>query len=749
MIKKIKSIKSFGVFNEYQTDPSLSDFNKYNLIYGWNASGKTTLSRLLRCFELKTIHIDFPKAEFQLQMDDELLSHESLDKILNIKVFNKDFIDESIFTEGGKVKPIYYIGKEDIEKKKKLEDLKREEESLKKQLHSTEGDLKQKEKSKEKFSTGKSRQIKDYLRTEGKDEYTNYDKSRFDPRMKEFNEKEHNILTPEELDKKRKGINQTVKNKILPFEETNLFNEEDIKLVNEVLEKEVISETIEKLKNNKTLNQWIKEGLVLYNQSDESVCDFCEQPMPENRIEALKKHFSQDYQNLMSKVENLKQNWELHIMTAPTLNKDSLYDDLSSNFEEEKNKLDEEIKKYNQFINGVLKQLGKKEKNPFQKFEKINYKDFEIKKIIKHANNIIIQHNEKTINFNEQRLKEKKDIEKHFLSEFYTEYQTLKKEIGDLLKFLKILKVKDSKIKREITQLSYKRRDYKITAQTINEKLKNFLCREELIFEATEKEDAGYYIKRSSNGEFAKSLSEGEKTAIALVCFLSKLKEENFDLKKGIVVIDDPISSLDSNSVFQAFGLIKAEIKKAKQVFILTHNFDFFKHVKHWFERDYINKIKNRREAEFFMIKNFDEKEKRMAKLSLLDNLLQKYNSEYQYLFKLLHTSKDMESFEEVYPLPNVARKFMEAFLSFKFPEETNHDKFFSKAREEAEFDSGKIERIKRFINAHSHAGTDEMTSWDISQWSEGKSVIQDILSLVKRLDQKHYEGLCKISKNR
>ena len=430
MIKKIKSIKNFGVFDNYHTDSNLPDFKRYNLIYGWNASGKTTLSRLLRCFELKAIHSDFSQAEFQLQMENESLSnHENLDKISNIRVFNKDFINESVFTEGGKVKPIYYIGKEDIEKKKKLEDLKKEEENIKKQLNSKEENIKQKKKEKEKLATGKSKQIKEFLRTEGKDKYTNYDKSHFDSRIEKLNEEEYSILTQEELDKKRKGINQTVKNEILLFKETNLFNEQDIEKVNEILEKEVISETIEKLKNNKNLNQWVKEGLDLYNQSDKSICDFCEQPMPEKRIEALKKHFSQSYQNLMSKIENLKQNWESNRITTPILNKDSLYDDLASGFKIEKNKLNEEITKYNQFTNKVLKQLEKKEKNPFQKVEKINYENFEIKNLIEKINNIILQHNKKTKNFNEQRLKEKKDMEKHFLSESHPEYQTLKSEI--------------------------------------------------------------------------------------------------------------------------------------------------------------------------------------------------------------------------------------------------------------------------------------------------------------------------------
>ena len=67
MIKKISKIKNFGVFNNYQSPSDLSDFKKYNLIYGWNASGKTTLSRLLRCFELQSAHDDFTEAIFHYE----------------------------------------------------------------------------------------------------------------------------------------------------------------------------------------------------------------------------------------------------------------------------------------------------------------------------------------------------------------------------------------------------------------------------------------------------------------------------------------------------------------------------------------------------------------------------------------------------------------------------------------------------------------------------------------------------------
>ena len=749
MIKKIKSIKNFGVFDNYQTPADLPDFKKYNLIYGWNASGKTTLSRLLRCFELQAIHDDFSQAVFQLQTDNGIISNENLDQYTSIRIFNKDFIDENVFTQENTIQPIYYLGKEDIKQKKKLEILKNKEKEINIQLSSEKPNLENKKKKKEKFITDKAKQIKQFLRTEGTDTYTNYDKSNFCRNIESINEEEINqsILNEEELNKKKKAIEQTVKEKLLSLEEQTLFDKEDIEKADKILQTEVVSETIEKLKNNKNLNKWVKEGLDLYNQSTKGDCHFCEQSMPENRIEALKKHFSQDYENLMKDIDELKEDWETKKIEILMPDKNALYEDLSQNYQEEKNKLNKEIRRYNKFIETVLKQLKKKKENPFKNIERIHYENFQIKDLIDKVIKIICEHNEKTDNFKETRLNEKKDIEKHFLSESYEEYQTLKSEISDLEKSVKKLMGENSKIETEIEQLFQQRRDYKITAQTINSKLKSFLGREELIFEATNTEDEGYYIKRASNGIFAKSLSEGEKTAVALIYFLSKLNEENFDIKEGIVVIDDPISSLDSNSVFQAFGFIKAEVKKAKQVFILTHNFDFFKHIKHWFKRDHINEKENKEDAEFFMIKNFfATHNKRTAELYSLDDLLKDYDSEYQYLFKLLYTSKNAKPLKEIYPLPNVARKFMETFLSFKFPSKQNHDALFSKAKKEANFDSGKIEKIKRFINAHSHSDIDSMTSWNTSQWSEGNQVIQDILKLVEELDAGHYSGLCKVS---
>ncbi len=744
MIEKIKKIKNFGVFDNYQAPADLPDFKKYNLIYGWNASGKTTLSRLFRCLELQAPHNDFSEADFQLQTDGGIINRANLPQNFNIRVFNRDFIDENVFTQENASRPIYYLGKEDIGQKKKLKNLKAREKEKKELLNSEKENLRKKKKEKKKFIAEKARQIKNFLRTEGTDAYTNYDKSNFCEKIESFNKEEitQGILNAEKLDEKKRAVNQALKEKALLLREQALFNKEDIEKTNRILKTKVISETIEKLKNNQALNKWAKEGLDLYNQSNEGSCHFCGQPMPKNRIEDLQKHFSRDYENLMKSIEALKRDWELKKIEISMPDKSALYEDLSQNFDEKKNSLSNEIQRYNQFIGTVLKKLSQKKENPFKTAEETRCESFQIKALIDEVNEILSQHNRRTGSFQETRLKEKQDIEKHFLSEAYEEYQTLKNELDSLEKSVKTLNDETSKITAEAEELSQKRRDYKATAQTINSKLKSFLGREELIFHPTNTENEGYYIKRVSDNKLAKSLSEGEKTAVALVYFLSKLNEEGFDLNSGIVVVDDPVSSLDSNSVFQAFGFIKSEITTAKQVFILTHNFDFFKHIKHWFKSDYDYK----ESAEFFMIKNFSEQNKRAAELSPLDSLLKSYDSEYQYLFSLLYRLRadTSNALKEIYPFPNIARKFMEAFLSFKFPSEKILDRLLSNARKKTGFDSGKKEKIRRFINAHSHSGIDKMTGWDISQWSEGRQVIEDILELVEKLDKGHYDGLRK-----
>ena len=52
-IDKISRIRNLGVFRAFAWPVDLPTFARYNLVYGWNGSGKTTISRLFRALEVR------------------------------------------------------------------------------------------------------------------------------------------------------------------------------------------------------------------------------------------------------------------------------------------------------------------------------------------------------------------------------------------------------------------------------------------------------------------------------------------------------------------------------------------------------------------------------------------------------------------------------------------------------------------------------------------------------------------------
>jgi len=222
-------------------------------------------------------------------------------------------------------------------------------------------------------------------------------------------------------------------------------------------------------------------------------------------------------------------------------------------------------------------------------------------------------------------------------------------------------------------------------------------------------------------------------------------------METGVVVVDDPISSLDTNSMYSAFGFMKARTRKASQVFVLTHNFTFFRHVRKWFfsepklaaiqghqgSNDY------RTAARFYMLGTTSLSGARSAQIKPIDPLLRDYESEYQYLFKVVHAfvkSEGDTDLETYYGLPNVARRLLESFLTFKMPNFTASG--IEKKLDEVEFDTAKKNRILRFLHVHSHYDQIGAPEHDLSLLAEAPAVMSDLIDLIKKVDEDHYNGM-------
>ena len=130
MITKINKIKDFGIFQNFAWD-GLDSFTKKNLIYGWNYSGKTTLSKLFQNLEFKDKNKYFSGSEFNFTTEKNNTAthhtHNDLESFpYDVKVFNTNYI-KRIFTfdvPNSDIQPIsFYLGDPSGELDKKINNL--------------------------------------------------------------------------------------------------------------------------------------------------------------------------------------------------------------------------------------------------------------------------------------------------------------------------------------------------------------------------------------------------------------------------------------------------------------------------------------------------------------------------------------------------------------------------------------------------------------------------------------------------
>lgn len=177
------------------------------------------------------------------------------------------------------------------------------------------------------------------------------------------------------------------------------------------------------------------------------------------------------------------------------------------------------------------------------------------------------------------------------------------------------------------------------------------------------------------------SLSEGEKTALAFAYFISKLRVEKIEgsanaFENCIIVIDDPISSLDDNRLFQTANLIDSFLFYNKpveedqsddsnnfnhhpcQVFILSHNLTFIKYLHNALRSNgYLKEKIN----EYYL-------SHLSPRIKKLPTGLKNFTNTYIIKLKEIIDFRDKKlEYEQVKNyLPNYIRIVLETFLSFK-----------------------------------------------------------------------------------
>ena len=352
-------IKNFGLFKDFKWNGNIPNFSQYNLIYGWNYSGKTTLSRIFRCVELKELHSDFQNAEFELTDDqDNKTMHYQLSKSpYQFRVFNTDFVEENLHWDSQEAEPIFILGKKDIDLQNQIESIKQEITNLRDENNNKEKENSNLNTDLENKLTGKAREL-DRIKPP-------YDKRKLRSSLEKMkSDPKKYRLTKEAVQELLATLRASPKDKLseIPIE---TLPQDKTAEIEGTLDRTVASQTIQRLKNNLKLNDWVRKGLDLHEGKER--CEFCGSPLPENLLEEYEKHFPEDYENLMSELNVIIEDLEKNKISITVPDEKRLYPQLETQYRGVKSNFEHCVNEYNENIGELVKLLEKKIEDPFKK----------------------------------------------------------------------------------------------------------------------------------------------------------------------------------------------------------------------------------------------------------------------------------------------------------------------------------------------------------------------------------------------
>ncbi|MFP6148160.1 ATP-binding protein [Helicobacter pylori] len=586
------SLKKVATFDE--NGASFKDLNSINFIYGANGSGKTTTSSFLKNLAENGIEDKFDNSKIEWHNSESL----------KIEVYNKQFKEEQL--RNSQIKGIFTLGKktnenlENIESKK--ESINKEKEKKIKNKESLQ-ELEQKRKKKEEDFTDHCWE-KLYKKNEEnfKETLEGFKrKEKFKEKiLEEFKNNEHNESDIVKLEKLKEKIgivfskNQT---ELVPLE-CNLTDFDSIEN-HSIWEQKVvgsgdaaIADLIKKLSNE----DWVAWGREYIKEN--SICPFCQkETITEEFKKQLESYFDTNYQESTETIKKMKEDY--------TNKTDEVLERLDEIVEtEQKNqqtKLDTEnlkiiIETLRSKINGNQQKMFDKGKEMSRSFKLESTKNEikEIRDLIDTANQQIANHNEIIKDTKNQKKNCVEQTWKFLVNEFKSDIQEYNKKYCGLKKGIKELeneisenREKIKKLENEIRELEKNMVSIKPIVNEINTLLKGYGFTNFGL--ACTEDEKSYRVQREDGQLVGETLSEGEVTFITFLYYYHLTKgslEENDISKNKVLVIDDPISSLDSNILFIVSVLVKDLMKETtkektniKQVIILTHNTYFYKEI--------------------------------------------------------------------------------------------------------------------------------------------------------------------------
>ncbi|MCX8500242.1 MAG: AAA family ATPase, partial [Alphaproteobacteria bacterium] len=589
MLKSIQKIKGLGVYAGYTPPAGTAEFGVKNLIYGWNYSGKTTLSRLFALLEAKKPNPDLPDCSFSIDTDQGAVTEANYQTCSHtVRVFNSDFVTENLNFSGTSFKPILLLGSESEAAQKEIE---RCEALAKRSLAGSDAAKKSiddAKKAMDKAKTEAASRIKSTMSLVSAFGATQLDK---ELQTVGLGLTDHELVAAAlEADLKlARSSDQDQLPTVPKVALSPTFADLHVQAIALLAKTPSLASTIDHLVKNPLIESWVETGLPLHD--DKTACEFCGGNLDAHRMAGIKAHFSKDLashkqevQDLLTKVESAKlsmaQRMEVEINTQ-----------FRSRFSTAQADAQKAVDAFNAEVSTLTDELRQKIQTPFAALvpKAIDAeKATAVTTAADALNEVIDDNNKLTNNFSTEKAAAISRLKLHYAQEFskktdLVSYEAAKRRSAKhQKKYYWCSEQLDIEIRRLKAIISQAQRG----REEINKRIEALLGSESVQISVIKTGELERFQLVRRDGKPAKHLSEGEKTAIAFSFFLTKLRELKA-LDEAIVYIDDPISSLDSNHIFQVTAMIKETFfyqdgdggpwkTRCKQAFFSTHNFEFF-----------------------------------------------------------------------------------------------------------------------------------------------------------------------------
>lgn len=563
-----------------------------NFVYGPNGSGKTTLSRYLadqRGDEFEACSVVWGGG-----------------RSLRTDVYNRDFL-QNAFGEDGKTKGVFTLGGEDKEAKARISKLTDDiAEEADKELRLTvtlQGDggnggkqaemaaatkelkdacLAQTRKHKEEFGAalkgvmGNSEVFRARLLKER--EQNDGDTCLFE----DLQTRAHSVFTVNPVSVARLELTDLVRLKALeedPIFRKAIIGKADVN----------IAGLIAKLNNS----DWVSQGVKFLKESRPK-CPFCQQSVPDSLEQDLADFFDESFTRDTARLKQIADDYKEEASRISTALENLRA--TSTDYHDSK-ELGRLIDVFDARLSSTLLQIQQKIQSPSSVIELDDVVPAleDISNLLMNANARIAEHNQRVANAVSEKARLSADFWRYLidvelkvdLDRWDKSNNSIGRAISSLKEQIQASKDKQAECKTELNRLEERATSTKPTVEKINQTLNAFQFTN---FRLEPAEAAHSYRLVRSNGESAyHSLSEGEKTFITFLYFyhLSQAANSATGIEDDrVVVLDDPVSSLDSDILFIVSSLTRemADMARSgdssiKQVLVLTHNVYFHKEV--------------------------------------------------------------------------------------------------------------------------------------------------------------------------